>query len=205
MPYTWGNNENSERFYFLGLQNHANGGWSHEIKRCLLLGRKFMTNLVKVSRSVVSDFLRPHGLYSAWNSPISPGIAFPFSRGSFQPSDWTTLQAYSLPAEPQGSPRILEWITYPFSKWSSLPRNQIRVSYIAGRFFTNWALRVKPTHHIKKQRHHFAYKGPYSHVGMWELDHKEGWAWRIDGFKMRCVGEDSWESLGLQWDKTGQS
>ena len=37
---------------------------------------------------------------------------------------------------------------------------------------------------IKKQRHHFADKGPYSqsygfsssHVWMWELDHKEGWA-----------------------------
>ena len=37
---------------------------------------------------------------------------------------------------------------------------------------------------IKKQRHHFADKGQYSqshgffssHVQMWELDHKEGWA-----------------------------
>ena len=36
---------------------------------------------------------------------------------------------------------------------------------------------------LKKQRHHFANKGPYSqsydfsssHVWMWELDHKEGW------------------------------
>ena len=42
----------------------------------------------------------------------------------------------------------------------------------------------KPRQHIKKQRHHFAYKGPYSqsygfsssHVLMWELDHKEAWA-----------------------------
>ena len=37
---------------------------------------------------------------------------------------------------------------------------------------------------IKKQKHHFAYKGPYSesyslsssHVWIWESDHKEGWA-----------------------------
>ena len=37
---------------------------------------------------------------------------------------------------------------------------------------------------LKKQRYHFAHKGPYSqsygfsssHVWMWELDHKEGWA-----------------------------
>ena len=40
---------------------------------------------------------------------------------------------------------------------------------------------------IKKQRHYFANKGPYSqsygfpssHVRMWELDHKEGWALKI--------------------------
>ena len=41
----------------------------------------------------------------------------------------------------------------------------------------------KPLQCIKKQRHHFASKGPYSqryissisHVWMWELDHKHGW------------------------------
>ena len=30
---------------FLGLQNHCGFDCSHEIKRCLLLGRKAMTNL----------------------------------------------------------------------------------------------------------------------------------------------------------------
>ena len=42
----------------------------------------------------------------------------------------------------------------------------------------------KHRQHIEKQRHHFADKGSYipscgfssSHVWMWELDHKEGWA-----------------------------
>ena len=42
----------------------------------------------------------------------------------------------------------------------------------------------KPRQSIKKQRHHFADKGPDSqnygfsstHAWMWELDHKEGWA-----------------------------
>ena len=61
----------------------------------------------------------------------------------------------------------------------------------------------KPRHHSKKQRHHFAYKGPYSqsyvfsssHVRMWELDHKgdevsKNWCFQTD------AGEDSWESLG---------
>jgi len=30
-----------------------------------------------------------------------------------------TLQVASLPAEPQGKPRILEWVAYPFSRGSS--------------------------------------------------------------------------------------
>ena len=37
--------------------------------------------------------------------------------------------------------RILEWITIPFSRGSSRPRNQTWVSHIAGRFFTIWAPR----------------------------------------------------------------
>ena len=37
----------------------------------------------------------------------------------------------------QGSPRILEWEAYPFSRGSSGPCNQNGVSYIAGIFFTN--------------------------------------------------------------------
>ena len=36
-----------------------------------------------------------------------------------------------------GSPRILEWVAYPFSSRSSQPRNQSGVSCIAGGFFTN--------------------------------------------------------------------
>ena len=39
-----GSNGNSDRIYFLGLKSHC----SHEIKRCLLLGRKVMTNLDSV-------------------------------------------------------------------------------------------------------------------------------------------------------------
>ena len=44
----------------------------------------------------------------------------------------------------QRSPRILEWIAYPFSSGSSQPRNQTGVSYIAGGFCTNWTIREIP-------------------------------------------------------------
>ena len=34
------------------------------------------------------------------------------------------------------NPRILEWVTYPFSRGSSQPKDRTQVSYIAGGFFT---------------------------------------------------------------------
>ena len=37
--------------------------------------------------------------------------------------------------------RILEWVTFPFSRGSSQPRDWTQVSRIAGRFFTSWATR----------------------------------------------------------------
>ena len=52
----------------------------------------------------------------------------------------------------------------------------------------------KPRQHIKRQRHQFANKCLYSqsygfsssHIWTRELDHKEGWDWRIDRFELWC-------------------
>ena len=44
-------NGNSDRFNFLGSKITADGDCSHEIKRCLLLGRKVMTNLDSIFKS----------------------------------------------------------------------------------------------------------------------------------------------------------
>ena len=62
-------------------------------------------------------------------------VVVPFSRGSFEPRS-SMLQVDSLPAEPPGK-GILESVAYPFSRWSSWPRNQNGVSCLAGRFFTS--------------------------------------------------------------------
>ena len=99
------------------------------------------------SHSVVSNSLPPHGLYTVHGilqARILEWVAVPFSRGSSQPKVQITspaLQADSLPAEPQESPRIPEWIAYSFSGRSSWPRNWTGVSCIAGGFFTSWATR----------------------------------------------------------------
>ena len=102
---------------------------------------------MRACRSKISDSLRPHGLYSSWNSPgqnigmgslsllygifpnqvLNPGI--PYCRQIF----------YQL--SHNRSQRILERVAYLFSSGSSQPRNQTRVSCIAGKFFTNWAIR----------------------------------------------------------------
>ena len=68
-----------------------------------------------VSRSVISDSLRPHGLQPPCSSVLR------------------TLQA-----------RILEWVAISFFKGPSRPRDQTRVSYLAGRFFTIWATKETP-------------------------------------------------------------
>ena len=98
------------------------------------------------SRSALYKSLWPHGL--SWNSPghntgvgscsllqgilptqgLNPG--FPQCR-------WILYQLIH-----QGSPRILEWVAYPFSRGSSWLRNLTGVSCIAGWFFNSWDTRL---------------------------------------------------------------
>ena len=51
MANRWGNSENRDRLYFGSSKITADGDCSHEIKRCLLLGRKDMTNLDSILKS----------------------------------------------------------------------------------------------------------------------------------------------------------
>ena len=51
MANRWGNSGNNGWLYFMGSKITADGGCSHEIKRCLLLGRKVMTSLDSIFKS----------------------------------------------------------------------------------------------------------------------------------------------------------
>ena len=102
------------------------------------------------SCSVVSHSLQPHGLYSvysSWNAPDqNTGVGnLPFLQGTFptQGSNPGLLHYIQIlyQLNHKASPRIREWVAYPLSSRSSLPRNQPGVSCITGRFFTNWAIR----------------------------------------------------------------
>ena len=68
MANRWGNNGNSGRLYFLGLQNPYRWWCSHEIKRCLLFGRKAMTNL--------DSIIKKQRHYLANKSPYSQSYGF---------------------------------------------------------------------------------------------------------------------------------
>ena len=102
---------------------------------------------VSESCSVLSDSLQSLGLYSPWNSPgQNTGVgSLCLLRGIFPiqglnpglPHCRQILYRLSQ----KGSPRILAWVAYPFSRRSSRPRNWTRVSCIAGGFFTKWAIR----------------------------------------------------------------
>ena len=46
MANTWEKMETVRDFIFVGSKITANGDCGHEIKRCLLLGRKVLTNIV---------------------------------------------------------------------------------------------------------------------------------------------------------------
>ena len=79
--------------------------------------------------------------YSPWNSlSQNTGVgSLSFLQGAF-PTQGSNpglshCRQFLYQLSHKGSPRILEWVAYPFSSGSSWPRNWTRVSCIAGGFF----------------------------------------------------------------------
>ena len=99
------------------------------------------------SHSVMSDSLWSHGLYSPWNFPgQNTGVGILSHLQGIFPTQGSNpgllhFRQIVYQLSHKGSPRILVWVAYPFSRGSSQPRNWTGVSCIAGRFFTNWAIR----------------------------------------------------------------
>ena len=166
------------------------------------------------SCSVMSDSLQPHGLYSPWNSlgqntglgslSLLQGI---FPTQGLNPGLPCCRQIlYQL--SHKRSARILEWVAYPFSSRSYWPRNRTGVSCIAGRFFTNWVKSTSckmPGWMNHKMESGLPGEIPTTsdmqmipmRVGLWRKLSAE------ELMLSNCgVGEDSWESLGLQGDPT---
>ena len=110
-----------------------------------LAGKDIICVYKTESCAVVSNSLWPHRLYSPWNSlDQNTGVGSCTLLQEIFPtqglnSGLTHCRQILYQLSHKGSPRILEWVTYPFSSRSSWPRNQTEFSCIAGGFFTNWA------------------------------------------------------------------
>ena len=112
--------------------------------------RGCMGHWVKVKAAQSGPTLCDPRTYGPWNYPgQNSGVGCLFLLQGIFP---TQRSNPSLPhckqilyhLSHQGSPRILGWVAYPFSRGSSWPRNQTGVSCIACRFFTSWATREAP-------------------------------------------------------------
>ena len=70
MGNRWGDCRNSVKLFLGGSKITAVGDYSHEIKRCLLLGRKVMTNLDSILKSRDITFPTKVRLVKAMVSPV---------------------------------------------------------------------------------------------------------------------------------------
>ena len=86
------------------------------------------------SYSVVSDSLRPHGLYNPWDSPgQNIGVdSLSILQGISPTQGWNPglphCRSILYLLNHKGSPRVLEWVGYLFSRGPSPPRNPTAVS-----------------------------------------------------------------------------
>ena len=85
MEDRWGNNGNGDRIYFFYSKITIDGDCSHEIKRCLLLGRKAMTNLDSILKS--KDITLPTKVHLV-KAMIFPVVMYGYD-------SWTTKKAES--------------------------------------------------------------------------------------------------------------
>ena len=144
--------ETVKDFIFLSSKSTEEGDCSHEIKRHLLLRRKAVTNLCAKLLQLFLTLCNP--------------------------------MEYSLPDSVHGilQARILEWVAMPSSRGSPLeggsgrspegispgiePQTLMSLALAGGFFMTGvpWEAHDKPRQCIKKQRHYYADKGPYSQI-----------------------------------------
>ena len=101
------------------------------IGKAMRIKKLTLTSLTELRLcSVVSDSLQPHGLYSPWNSPgQNTGVgSLSLLQGIFPTQGLNPgLPHYRkilYQLSHQGSPKILGWVAYPFSRRSSQPKNQ---------------------------------------------------------------------------------
>ena len=80
-------------FIFLGSKITADGDCSHEIKRCLLLGRKVMTNLDSILKS--RDITLPTKVHLV-KAMVFPVVMYGCESWTIKKSEFQRIDAYEL-------------------------------------------------------------------------------------------------------------
>ena len=88
-----GNNGNNDRLYFLGSKITPDGECSHEIKRCLLLGRKVMTNLENILKS--TDITLPTKVYLV-KAMVFPVVMYGCESWTIKKAEFQRIAAFEL-------------------------------------------------------------------------------------------------------------
>ena len=104
---------------------------------CVVLSHSVMSDSLRTHRLQPTRLLCPWGFFRQeyWSRLPCPPPGHLLHTGIKPRSP--SLQADSLPSDPPGKPQNIAVGSYPFSRGSSLPRAQTRMSCIAGRFFTS--------------------------------------------------------------------
>ena len=184
MANRWGNNGNSDRLHFLGLQNHC-GWWPQsEIKRSLLFGRKAMTNLNSVLKCKDISLATKVCLF---RTVVFPVVMYGCESWTIKKVDCWKIDAFDL----------LCW------------RRLLRVPWIARRSNQSILKEISPEYSLEGVMLKLQYwppdvknwligKDPDSgkdwrqeEKGMTE-DEIVGWHHWIDGYESEHVGDGSW-------------
>ena len=88
-----GKSGNSDRFSFLGLQITVDGDYSHEIKRCLLLWRKAMTNLDSTLKS--RNITLPTKVHII-NAMVAPTVTYGCKSWIIKKAECRRIDAFEL-------------------------------------------------------------------------------------------------------------
>ena len=93
MANRWGNSGNSVRLILGGSKITADGDCSHEIKRCLLLGRKVMSNLDSIFKS--RDITLPTKVHLV-KAMVFPVVIYGYESWTVKKAERRRIDAFEL-------------------------------------------------------------------------------------------------------------
>ena len=127
-----GTTETVTDFIFLGCKITADGDWSHEIKRCLLFGRKAMTNLDTILKS--RDITLPTKIHLV-KAMVFPVVMYGYENWTMKKVECQGIDAFELsywrrllrvPWTTRSNQSILKEISPEYSSEGLMPKLKLQ-------------------------------------------------------------------------------